>query len=164
MFSRTRQEMVIPHLAQTRLCNRRRPENARNIRLSVNSGDFARILGRDAGWYVRWLCGKLTELKQLSRNRDNLSDDFGIVTVSKLYGPIELVGVRMHYECAIFDAAARAQICSVTLLEDIYRLLPKRLRSEMHGPLLATIHKDEQSICQIGMKCVLFSTDPDEVV
>lgn len=70
----------------------------------------------------------------------------------------------MHDECAVFDAAARAQIGSVTLLKHIYRLLPKRLRSEIKRPPLAPIHKDEQSIGQIGMKRVLFSTDPNEVV
>ena len=70
----------------------------------------------------------------------------------------------MHYKCAIFDAAARAQICSIALLNDIYRLLPKRFRSKIDRPPLATIYEDKQSICQIGMKWVLFSTDPHEVV
>ena len=115
-------------------------------------------------WHNLVLLGKLTESKQFSRNRHNLPDNLGVVMVSKLNWSIKLGGVRMHYECAVFDAAARAQIGSVTLLKHIYRLLPKRLRSEIDRSPLAAIHKDKQSICQKGVKRVLFSTDPNKVI
>ena len=70
----------------------------------------------------------------------------------------------MHNKRAIFDAAARAQICSITLLNDVYRLLPKRFRSKIDRPPLATVHEDKQTIYQIGMKRVLFPSNPHEVV
>jgi hypothetical protein len=46
VFSRGRQEKAIPHLAQTSLGNGNRPENGRNVRFSVNLGDWGNIFYR----------------------------------------------------------------------------------------------------------------------
>ena len=41
--SRDRHEKAIPHLAQASVGNGNRPENARNVRFSVNLGDWVNI-------------------------------------------------------------------------------------------------------------------------
>ena len=70
---------------------------------------------------------KTDRSQESSCDRDDLSYDLGVVMEPKLYGTIELPRVRMHYESAVFDPAARAQIRSIPLEKDVDWLLPKGL-------------------------------------
>ena len=73
------------------------------------------------------LFGNLTESRQFSCYRYDLSCDLGVVMEAKLYGAIELPRVRMDHESAVFDPAARAQIRSIPFQKDVDWLLPKGL-------------------------------------
>jgi ParB family chromosome partitioning protein len=70
-------------------------------------------------------------------------------------GTTELRGVRMDDQSAILDATACTQVCPVAHQDHIHRLLPWRFRREMDRPLLATVHKGKQPVCQARMKDIL---------
>ena len=52
-------------------------------------------------------------------DHDDLPNDFDILVVTKLFWTMELLGVRMDHQGAVLQAAASAQICSITLEKDI---------------------------------------------
>jgi len=102
MFSRTRQEMVIPHLRKLDCATGDVRKRAKIFVFRSTRGilpEFAARCGVVRPLVVR----KLTELKQLSRNRDNLSDDFGIVMYRSCMGRKATQGIRtlsVHFRCA----------------------------------------------------------------
>ena len=73
---------------------------------------------------VREVFGMPTELQELSGDCDDLPDDFGILAVAKLCWTREVPGIGVDDQSAVLDIAARAEVRSVPLENDIQGLLP----------------------------------------
>jgi hypothetical protein len=106
---------------------------------------------------------KPTQSRQFPYDRNDFSHDLGVLVVSHLRRPIEVLGIGVHDQVVVLDTAARTQVCSVPLLQDIERLLPYRLGPEMGWSLLAAIHNHEQAVGQRRMQRVSLAPDPEEV-
>ena len=77
---------------------------------------------------------------------------------------MEIPRVWMDNECAIFDPAAGGKVGPIALENNIDRLLPKRLRHKMKGCLSAAVDHDNQSLYQIGVKRIIVSANPEEII
>src|ERR1700747_2260656 len=77
---------------------------------------------------------------------------------------MEIPRVRMDNECAIFDAATGGKVNPIALENNIDRLLPKRLRHKVKGCLSAAIDHNHQSLCQTGVKRIVVSAKPEEIL
>ena len=75
-----------------------------------------------------------------------MADDFSLIVISKFDVAIEMRGIRMQEERAIFHTATPAQIAAIPLLKKIDWLLPKGFRSEVTRPFFPPVNQNHQSI------------------
>ena len=107
---------------------------------------------------------KIDLLSESSRNRHDLSYNLGVSAKSVFNVGVKLGPIGMHNECAVFHAATRGEIPSVTLQDNKDRLLPNRLRQKVNRRFSSSIEKGNQAIAQSRMEDVVIPTDPEDVI
>ena len=100
---------------------------------------------------------------KLPYDRNDLSYDFSVVVLPKLYGAMTLLWIGMNNQVIVLYAATSTKILSLSPDQNVERLFPKWHRSKMERLFLSTVHDGHQSAYQIGVKRIAFSTDPKEI-
>src|SRR5579872_4654625 len=139
-------------------------ENVQVVRLGIKREELsALIVRREGSCSVRYV-QKFDNSTELSRDGYNLPDDFGIMAVAEHVRTMEILGVWMNHQRAVFDSAAPAQVIPIALENYVNRLLPKRLGREVDRPSSPAIHNCEQPVGQVGMERLSLAANPENVV
>ena len=93
-----------------------------------------------------------------------MTDDFSVLVKTVFFIAAIIPGVRMDHECAVFDSATPSEMGPVAFENDIDWLLPKRLRPKVKGCLSPAVDHDHQCVDQIGMKRIIVSANPEEII
>lgn len=70
----------------------------------------------------------------------------------------------MHYQYAVLEAAASANVSPIAFQENIEGLLPQRPRAKMERLLPMAVYDNNESVYKEGMERVLFPSSPKEII